>query len=314
MLKFMRKVPAGTLLIPMLISALFNTFLPGFFAKYGGISRALLTTNGINYIVGLICLCSSTALDFKVISKVIKKQGILLFVKFLLCLGLSILFMNLFGMEGIFGISTIAFVAAICSINPSLYLALVDDYGNESDKAAFGLTGLLCVPAFPLLIFSISMSGGIDWSPIISTLIPIGIGILIGNLDKELAGFMGSCVKVLTIFMGWSFGAGINLLSAFNAGVNGIIITIIFYIAMIPIMYLVETKILKHDGISAISMSSIAGLSVAIPAMIGQAYPIYNVYSEEATAQIALGVVLTSIITPILVKKLADKKNIKKNA
>ncbi len=313
MLKFMRKVPAGTLLIPMLISALFNTFLPGFFAQWGGISKAFFTTNGINYIVGLICLCSSTALDFKVIKKVIKKQGVLLFSKIIVCLALSMAFMKVFGMDGVLGISTIAFVAAICSINPSLYLALTADYGTESDQAAFGLTGLLCVPAFPLLIFSISMSGGVDWNPIISTLIPIVIGIAIGNLDKELASFLGSSVKVLTIFMGWSFGAGINIISAFKAGLYGVIITVIFYVAMVPILYFIETKVLKHDGVSSLSMCSIAGLSVAIPSMIAEAYPAYSSYAASATAQIALGVVLTSVITPILVKALASKKNIQKN-
>ena len=30
-------------------------------------------------------------------------------------------------------------------------------------------------------------------------------------------------------FMGWSFGAGINLVSAVSAGLSGVILTIIFY-------------------------------------------------------------------------------------
>ncbi|EFW36922.1 2-keto-3-deoxygluconate permease [Treponema phagedenis F0421] len=153
MLKIMKKVPGGILLVPMLISALFNTFLPGFFGKYGGISDALFTTKGINYIVGLITLCSSTALNFRSLIKVFKKQGVLILAKIILCLIFSIVFMRLFGINGILGISAIAFTASICSTNPSLYLALVNDYGEENDQGAFGLLGLLCVPAVPAHCF-----------------------------------------------------------------------------------------------------------------------------------------------------------------
>ena len=41
MLKFMRKIPGGLLLIPMLISALVNTFAPGFLGQFGGLTEAL---------------------------------------------------------------------------------------------------------------------------------------------------------------------------------------------------------------------------------------------------------------------------------
>ena len=77
MLKFMKKIPGGLLLIPMLISALFATFAPNLF-KVAGITEALFTTKGINYIVGLICFLSSTALDLKKLKKVIRKQGSIL--------------------------------------------------------------------------------------------------------------------------------------------------------------------------------------------------------------------------------------------
>ena len=119
MLKFMRKIPGGMLLIPMLISALFATFLPDIF-KIGGMTEAFFTTKGINYIVALVCFCSSAALDFEKIKKVLKKQGSILLVKVILCFVFSILFFRFFGMEAIWGISAIAFTTTICSLNPSL--------------------------------------------------------------------------------------------------------------------------------------------------------------------------------------------------
>lgn len=107
--------------------------------KIGGMTEAFFTTKGINYIVALVCFCSSAALDLEKIKKVLKKQGSILRVKVILCFVFSILFFRFFGMEGIWGISAIAFTATNCSLNPSLYLALVSDYGSESDEAQLDL-------------------------------------------------------------------------------------------------------------------------------------------------------------------------------
>lgn len=312
MLKFMKKIPGGLLLIPMLISALINTFAPGFFAQFGGITEALLTPRGTNYIVGLVCFCSATMLDVKSLAKVLKKQGTLLVVKILLCLALAMLFMQVFGMNGVFGISALAFILAICSINPSMYLALVSEYGSEQDKGAFGLTGLLAVPAFPIFVFSVTRGGSFDWMPIIATLLPIVLGLIIGNLDKDLAKMFGGMLGPLTPFMGWSFGSGINLLDAVKAGPQGVIITVLYYLLMIPVILFIEMKVLKESGISTIGFSSIAGLSVSIPSILAFSNPDLTPYVSSATAQIAFGVVLTSIITPILAQRFAKRRGLAK--
>ncbi len=313
MLKFMRKIPGGLLLVPMLISALINTFAPGFFASFGGLTEALFTTKGTNYIVALVCFCSANLLDLKSISQVLKKQGSLLLVKIIICIVLSFAFMKSFGLQGVLGVSAIAFVVGICSLNPSLYLALVNDYGVETDKAAFGLIGMLSVPAFPIFVFSISQGGGVDWAPIISTIIPIIAGIIIGNLDKELSKMFSSIVGVLMVFMGWSFGAGINIIEALQAGGQGILLTAIFYISMLPIIYLVETRLLKESGISTLGISSMAGLSVSVPSILAFNNPELLPFASTATAQIAFGVVITSIITPIITQRIAKFKGIPKN-
>lgn len=311
MLKFMKKIPGGLLLVPMLISALFATFLPDVF-KIGGMTEAFFTTKGINYIVALVCFCSSAALDLEKMKKVIRKQGSILALKVVICFVFSFLYFKFFGMNGIFGISAIAFTATICSLNPSLYLALVSDYGDPGDEGAFGLTGLLCVPAFPMLVYSVSKVSGVDWMPVVSVLIPIVSGIVIGNLDKELGKFFAGAVPILTPFMGWAFGAGINLIAAFKAGLEGIILAVIFYVVSFPLLWLFETKVLKESGITTFAISSIAGLSVSVPSLIAAADPSVETIANGAVAQIALGVVITSVITPYLIGVYAKNKGIQK--
>ncbi|MGX7092228.1 2-keto-3-deoxygluconate permease [Hutsoniella sourekii] len=304
MYKFMKKFPGGLLLVPMLVAAVVNTLAPNFFANLGGVSEALFTTKGINYVVGATCFCSGATLNVRSLGNILKKQGTMILVKTLICVVAGFLYIKFFGQSGILGISAIAFVTVLCSSNPSLYLALEQDYGTPEDVSAFGLMGLICVPAYPMLVFSVAQSSPIDWTPIISTLIPIIFGMVVGNLDKDMAEFFKPGVVVLTPFMGWAFGVGINLIEAVQAGFQGIVITAMFYIFLLPALYLFERRVLKMDGITSIAMTSVAGMSVSVPSLVAATNSAVEPYVSSAVAQIAFAVVLTSIITPILEKRL----------
>lgn len=312
MYKFMKKIPGGLLLIPMLISAVFATFCPNLF-YIGGLTEALFTKKGINYIVALITFCSATSLDFKSLAKVLKKQGLMLLVKIILCMAFSLLFFKFFGETGVWGISLLSFVCVLASLNPSLYIALTKDYATKTDESAFGLLGLLCLPVFPIIIYSVAQSQAIDFSPIISTLIPLILGILIANFDKDFASIFKGSTTMLTPFMGWSFGTGINLIESFKSGLQGLVLVVIFYVLIALPIYLFEVKVLKGNGVSALGMSSMAGLTVSVPLILSQNSDYLASIAGTAASQIALGVVVTSVITPMLVKMLAKKKGLQIN-
>ncbi len=312
MYKFMKKIPGGLLLIPMLISAVFATFCPNLF-YIGGLTEALFTKKGINYIVALITFCSATSLDFKSLAKVLKKQGLMLLVKIILCMAFSLLFFKFFGETGVWGISLLSFVCVLASLNPSLYIALTKDYATKTDESAFGLLGLLCLPVFPIIVYSVAQSQAIDFSPIISTLIPLILGILIANFDKDFASIFKGSTTMLTPFMGWSFGTGINLIESFKSGLQGLVLVVIFYVLIALPIYLFEVKVLKGNGVSALGMSSMAGLTVSVPLILSQNSDYLASIAGTAASQIALGVVLTSVITPMLVKMLAKKKGLQIN-
>lgn len=312
MYKFMKKIPGGLLLIPMLISAVFATFCPNLF-YIGELTEALFTKKGINYIVALITFCSATSLDFKSLAKVLKKQGLMLLVKIILCMAFSLLFFKFFGETGVWGISLLSFVCVLASLNPSLYIALTKDYATKTDESAFGLLGLLCLPVFPIIIYSVAQSQAIDFSPIISTLIPLILGILIANFDKDFASIFKGSTTMLTPFMGWSFGTGINLIESFKSGLQGLVLVVIFYVLIALPIYLFEVKVLKGNGVSALGMSSMAGLTVSVPLILSQNSDYLASIAGTAASQIALGVVLTSVITPMLVKMLAKKKGLQIN-
>jgi 2-keto-3-deoxygluconate permease len=50
-----------------------------------------------------------------------------------------------------------------------------------------------------------------------------------------------------------------------------------------------------------------SGLSLAVPALAAGINPTYKPYVESAISQIAFAVIFTSVITPYIVKKIANK-------
>lgn len=188
MLHTIKRIPAGTFLVPMLTSALIYTFWPNLF-QIGGLTEHIFGGAGTNGIIGAICFCSGTGIDLKKIGYALKRQGVLLVAKFVISGGISLLYISLFGQAGILGISALAFTIAICSINPAVYLSLMQQYGNEQDTAVYGITGLFSIAAVPMIVYGIASGGGMDWTPVISTLIPMAAGVVFGNLDADFKGF-----------------------------------------------------------------------------------------------------------------------------
>lgn len=308
MLNAIKRVPAGTFLVPMLVSAFLYTFWPNLF-QIGGLTEHIFGGAGTNGIIGAICFCSGTGIDLKKIGYALKRQGVLLAAKFVIGVSLSLLFISLFGQSGVLGISALAFTIAICSINPAVYLSLMQQYGNEQDTAVYGITGLFSIAAVPMIVYGIASGGGMDWMPVISTLIPMAAGVVFGNLDPNLRGFFMPALPALTFLMGWNLGYGLNLIDALQAGGGGIVLAILFYLLNLP-MFLIDRFVLKNDGTVGATFMTVAGLSVSTAGLVGAIYPeLLGDYVAAAASQVLLVVVATSVITPFIVAKLSSKNN-----
>lgn len=238
----------------------------------------------------------------------LKRQGVLLIVKFVVAIVLGLLFLNFVGLDGVWGISALAFVVVVASINPAVYLGIAKEYGTLDDQGAYGFTGLFSIPFVPMLIFGIYFSGGIagmDWMPVISTLIPLGIGIILGNLDSGFKDLFVPGVGATLPLLGWNIGQSSNLFDALESGIPGIALTIFFLITCLA-LYFTDTLLLKNDGVIALAMFNVAGLSVSTPAVLAALYPQLQGDMISATAQVLTACVITSIISPIITGKRHD--------
>ena len=82
-LNFLRKVPAGMMIIPLLIGAFMNTFFPQAL-QIGSFTTATFSNAGSATAMGIQLFCLGTTLQLGDIPRVIKRGGILLISKFLI--------------------------------------------------------------------------------------------------------------------------------------------------------------------------------------------------------------------------------------
>lgn len=206
MLKFLKKIPAGLMVIPMLLSAVLNTFVPSIF-QIGSFTTALFTSAGSTTIVAPVLFCMGSQLEVKEIPKVVKRGGILLLSKFLIGAGIGIAVGKIFGPGGVFGLSALAIICAVTNSNTSIYLSLMQEYGDETDVACHPILTLNDGPVFTLI--ALGASGLAQFSPkdLIAALVPIVVGMVIGNLDKDFKEFLAPIGTITLPFMGFTLGA-----------------------------------------------------------------------------------------------------------
>lgn len=311
MIKFMRRIPAGTFLIPMLVSMLIYSFWPNLF-RIGGPSEAFFSSAGTNYIIGLLVFASGTTVKLSKIGQLLKHQGYLVIFKIVLSVLFAYAFLFFFGLDGILGISGLSFVSIILSINPAINLSITEEYGDKEDAAIYPFAVIPSLPAIPLIIMSTYVYGGledVDWMPVISVFLPLVVGIILGNLDEEMSKIFGLCMPALLILLGWLLGQNMNLFDAIRTGPSGILVSILFIVLTMPMMDFFETKVLHYEGYSGIALSTVAGVTTAVPAIVALALPQVSEYVAPATAQILTATIITNILAPIIVRRLYGKRH-----
>ena len=82
-MKFLQKVPAGLMLVPLLIGAVIHTLFPQAL-EIGGLTTAAFSNAGAATCMGLQLFCLGTTLQLKDMPAVLKRGGTLLLSKFLI--------------------------------------------------------------------------------------------------------------------------------------------------------------------------------------------------------------------------------------
>lgn len=176
---------------------------------------------------------------------VLKRGGILIFSKLLIFIIFCILIVYFFGLNGFFGFLIFVLVICIFSCNLSIYIVLMNDYGDDLDFVIFGMLNFIVVFIFFVCILNIVNGGGMDINIIFVIGIFFVLGIILGNFDCNVYEMLKFGNSIIIFFLGFLFGFNINIFDVFYVGICGFLLLIIFYIVNIILMIIVDKVFLN---------------------------------------------------------------------
>jgi 2-keto-3-deoxygluconate permease len=197
------------------------------------------------------------------------------------------------------GISTLAIVAAMNDTNGGLYMALMGQYGQPRDVGAYSVMSLESGPFLTMVTLGVAGLSAFPWPTLVGGILPLAIGMLVGNLDREMREFLGRAIPVLIPFFAFALGANLDLAKVWQAGLLGLGMGIaVVVVTGIPLFF--ADRLTGGTGVAGVAAASTAGNAVAVPAIVASANPAYADAAAQATMLVAACVVVTAIVVPLL--------------
>ncbi|MCE7030172.1 2-keto-3-deoxygluconate permease [Jiella avicenniae] len=304
------RIPGGMMVVPLLLGATINTFLPGLL-RIGNFTQALFVDSA-GALIALFLLCAGAQISLTNVGSAAAKGATLLAVKWLVGAAVGLLAYVLAGTDGLFlGMVPLAIIAAMTNSNGGLYVAIVGQYGKADDKAAYSLLALNDGPFLTMVALTIFgamgfVNGLFSIVSFVSVLLPIVVGIVLGNLDPDLRNWFARGSDMLIPFFAFALGMGIDFGAIIAGGLAGIAIGVMTTLFTGTVGYLVFRAI-GWNPIVGSAEGSTAGNAVATPMAIAAANPVFQSVAQLATVQVAASTVTTAILLPLYVSFLVSR-------
>ncbi|MBD8071153.1 2-keto-3-deoxygluconate permease [Bacillus sp. PS06] len=310
----LESIPGGMMVVPLLLAATINTFFPELL-RIGNFTEALFV-NGASTLIALFLLCTGAQINMRMVGVSLGKGATLLATKWVVGAIFGLLAYMFMGENGLWlGLAPVAIIAAMTNSNGGLYMAIVGQYGGKDDKAAYSLLALNDGPFLTMVALSIFgamgfVDGMFSVVSFVSVLLPIVIGMILGNLDGDMRDFLDQGSSMLIPFFAFALGMGIDFGKIIEGGLAGIMLGLATVFITGTAGYFVF-KALGWNPIPGAAEGSTAGNAVATPAAIAAASAGFAANSDLATVQVAASVVTSAILLPLyigfLVKRLEKK-------
>ena len=295
------RVPGGMMIVPLLLGSLVATFAPDAPKFFGSFTGALFT--GALPILAVFYVCMGASINVKATPYILKKGGVLFGAKIGTAIVLGVIMGHFLGeapiSSGMFaGLSTLAVVAAMNDTNGGLYMALMGQYGKPEDVGAYTIMSLESGPFLTMVTLGVAGLSAFPWPTLVGSILPLMLGMILGNLDREMRDFLGKAVPVMIPFFALALGAGLDLHKVWQAGMLGLGLGVAVVVITGITLYFAD-RLTGGTGVAGVAAASTAGNAAAVPTLIAAANPVYTEAAKSATILVAACVVVTAVLTPL---------------
>lgn len=298
------KIPGGLMVVPLVLGVLVNTFFPDAL-QIGGFTTALFKS-GSSCLIAALFLCSGAQIQFKTAGMALYKGVVINIGKVVTGVACGVLLAKFAGPQAAFlGVTPLAMIGAMSNSNGGLYTALASRYGDDADVGAVAIISSNDGPFFEMMFMGVAGVAAIPITSLIACIVPIVVGMILGNLDDKLRDFLKPGMMISIFLFAFPLGAGMDLKTLITAGFPGILLGVMTVIVTgIPTYLLyrfVIPKNKRHSCVAGLAVGTTAGNAVATPAAIALIDPSWAPFADVATAQCAASVIVTAILIPLLV-------------
>jgi 2-keto-3-deoxygluconate permease len=144
------------------------------------------------------------------------------------------------------------------------------------------------------------------WPAMLGAVLPLLVGMVLGNLDPKMREFLGRGVPVLIPFFAFTLGTTIDARSVWHAGLLGIALGFFVVAFTGGVLWLVD-RLSGGSGVAGVAAASTAGNAAPVPAIVAAANPAYADAAKSATVLVSASVVVTAVVVPCLTAWLARR-------
>jgi 2-keto-3-deoxygluconate permease len=296
------QVPGGMMMVPLLCGALLTTVAPHTGSFFGSFTNALFS--GSLPILAVFYVCMGATISIRSLPVIARRGGALMAAKVALGIIAGGILGHFLGVQplasGWFaGLSTLAIVAAINDTNGGLYMALMRRYGTAEDAASYSVMALESGPFLTMVTLGVAGLSSFPWQTMLGAILPLCVGILLGNLDPDMRAFLGQGAPVMIPFFAFALGTTLDLHLVWAAGLLGLLLGLATL--MVSSLVLVTTdRLIGGNGTAGIAAATTAGNAAAVPMLVAASNQQYAAAARTATVLVASCVVVTSLLAPLL--------------
>ena len=224
-LKTVQKIPGGLMVVPLFLGAIINLLFPEIL-DVGGMTTATFKT-GASSFIGASLMCVGSQITINRVGEPLKRGFVLLAAKFLAGFLPTLLVSQLFGAAGVLGITPLMLLAAVTNSNGGMYLGLMTQFGDENDLGAQSLLGINDGPFLTLIGMGLAGLASFDYMALLGSVGTLLVGILLGNIDKDIREFLKPGILFTLPFLAFCLGTGLNLKNIVTGGLTGIFLGIL---------------------------------------------------------------------------------------